>query len=135
LRIGIASREEIQARTMAIVRGQFRPGRNDPKVWFTSLESLAQVLSTKNQLLLELIARDKPASMRELAVLSGRQASNLSRTLTTLERYGLIQIKRDSGRRVPEALYDKIELHLDVGGNPATAHPRPATARRLEPAN
>jgi predicted transcriptional regulator len=120
---------------MAIARGQYRPGRNDPKVWFTSLESLAQVLSTRNQLLLDLIARAKPASMRELAVLSGRQTSNLSRTLTTLERYGLIQIKHESGRRVPEALYDKIELDFNIGRNPATPHSRPATARRLEPAD
>ena len=134
LRIGIAPREEIQARTMAIVRGEYRPGRDDPKVWFTSLESLAQVLSTRNQALLEMIARDKPASMRELADLSGRQTSNLSRTLSTLERYGLIRIEHAGGRRVPEALYDKIEVDLDIRGKPATPHSRPAAARRLEPA-
>ncbi len=47
LKIGIASREEIQARTLAIVRGEIKVTPDDPKVWFTSLESLAQVLSTK----------------------------------------------------------------------------------------
>jgi predicted transcriptional regulator len=79
LKIGIAPREQIQARTMAIARGECQPGKDDPKVWFTSMESLAQVLSTKNALLLELIARSKPTSMRELATLSGREPSNLSR--------------------------------------------------------
>ena len=119
---------------MAIARGDYRPGPDDPKVWFTSLESLAQVLSTRNQVLLELIARSKPASMRELAALSGRQVSNLSRTLTTLERYGLISIKREGGRCIPEALYDRIELDLDLRGNVAPPHAHHATVQRLEPA-
>jgi predicted transcriptional regulator len=112
LRIGIASREEIEARSMAIARGEYRPCADEPKVWFTSIESLAQVLSSKNQLLLELIARSKPASMAELAKLSGRQPSNLSRTLNTMERYGLVRIRREGTRRIPEALYDRIDFSL-----------------------
>jgi predicted transcriptional regulator len=47
LKIGIASREEIHTRTLAIVRGEIKVMPDDPKVWFTSLESLTQVLSTK----------------------------------------------------------------------------------------
>jgi hypothetical protein len=43
LKIGIASREEIQARTLAILRGEIKVTPDDPKVWFTSLESLAQL--------------------------------------------------------------------------------------------
>src|SRR3990170_4724198 len=77
LRIGIASRKEMRARTIAIARGEYKPRPDDPKVWFSSLESLAQVLSSKNQLLLELIRRARPASIKELAGLSGREESNL----------------------------------------------------------
>jgi predicted transcriptional regulator len=85
LKIGIASRDEMKARTMAIARGECRPSPDDPKVWFTSVESLAQVLSTKNRLLLELIARSKPASMADLARLTVRRPSNLSRTLSAMQ--------------------------------------------------
>ena len=87
LHIGIASREQMKARTLSVARGDFRPGPDDPKVWFASIESLAQILSTSNQRLLELIRRLKPQSMAELAKASGREESNLSRTLHTMERY------------------------------------------------
>jgi predicted transcriptional regulator len=115
LRIGIASREEMRARTIAIARGEYTPGPKEPKVWFTSIESLAQVLSTNNQLLLELIRRLRPASMRELAQLSGRAESNLSRTLHTMERYGLVRLhKREAGRIVPEVPYERFRVDLPI---------------------
>lgn len=60
LQIGIASRQQMQARTMAIARGEYKPAADEPKVWFTSFDSLAQVLSTRNQHLLELIRRGGP---------------------------------------------------------------------------
>ena len=47
LRIGIAPYAEMKARTMAIARGELKPGRDDPKLWFTSIDSLARVLSDK----------------------------------------------------------------------------------------
>ena len=52
LKIGIASYEEMKARTMAVARGQLRVARNAPKVWFTSTESFAKVLSAGNRDLL-----------------------------------------------------------------------------------
>jgi len=120
LRIGIASREEMRARTIAIARGEFKPGPNDPKVWFTSMESLAQVLSTKNQLLLELIRRMRPASVTELAELSGREVGNLSRTLHTMERYRLVRLnKAEQGRIVPEVPYDRLSFDLPIAAKAA----------------
>lgn len=44
LQIGIASYEEMKERTMAIARGELKPGDDEPKLWFTSIESLAHVL-------------------------------------------------------------------------------------------
>ena len=111
LRIGIATYEEIRARTVAIARGEHKPAPNEPKVWFTSMESLAQVLSTRNRVLLEIIAHSKPASVTELAALSHRQKSNVSRTLSTMARYGLVALLKDAeGRVVPRLTYDKLDL-------------------------
>jgi len=42
LKIGIASYEDMKARTMAIARGQLKPKPGEPKVWFTSAESFAR---------------------------------------------------------------------------------------------
>lgn len=60
LKVGIASYEDMKARTMAIARGELRPSKDEPKVWFTSLESLAKVLSDRNRALVERIARRPP---------------------------------------------------------------------------
>ena len=114
LTIGIASRDQMRARTIAIARGEYKPRADEPKVWFTSMESLAQVLSTKNQLLLEMIRRSRPNSVKELAKLSGREESNLSRTLHTMERYKLVSLRQENGRLVPEVLYDRLAFELPI---------------------
>ena len=44
LKVGIASYEDYKQRTMAVARGQIKPGADDPKVWFTSMESFAKSL-------------------------------------------------------------------------------------------
>lgn len=115
LKIGIASREEMKARTLSIARGTYKAKPDEPKVWFTSMESLAQVLSTKNRLLLELIRRAEPASLKDLAALSGRAESNLSRTLHTMERYRLVRLDIKAGRMVPRVPYERVEMNVLLG--------------------
>ena len=115
LRIGIASREQMKARTIAIARGEHKPAPDEPKIWFTSIESLAQVLSSKNKLLLELIRRSRPASIKQLAQLSGREESNLSRTLKTMERYRLVKLERTNGTVVPTVPYDRLAFEQEIG--------------------
>ncbi|MBF0379688.1 MAG: transcriptional regulator [Magnetococcales bacterium] len=99
LKIGIASYEEQKAMVRAIAWGEYVPNDADPKVWFSSLESLSQVLNTKNQLLLHMIATSHPSSIQELADLSKRKVSNLSRTLKLFERYGLVKMEQMKGRK------------------------------------
>ena len=40
-----------------------------------------------------MIAREKPGSLKELAEIAGRNKSNLSKTLKTMSRYGLVELK------------------------------------------
>jgi predicted transcriptional regulator len=118
LRIGIASREQMKARTVAIARGQYKLSENEPKVWFTSMESLAQVLSSKNTLLLAMIRRARPGSLKELAELTGREMSNLSRTLKTMERYRLVKLERSTeGTVVPSVPYDRLSFEQELGAD------------------
>jgi IclR helix-turn-helix domain len=84
LKVGIASYEDMKARTMAVARGQRRVAADEPKVWFTSTESFAKVLSAGNRDLLRIIAEQAPGSLDELAQVTGRAKSNLSRTLKTM---------------------------------------------------
>ena len=111
LKVGIASYDEMKARTLAIARGEYKPGPNEPKVWFTSPDSFAKVLSANNRALLEVIATTTPGSLTELAMLAGRKKSNLSRTLKTMARYGFVRLKKgEDGRIIPEVPYTDIAL-------------------------
>jgi predicted transcriptional regulator len=92
--IGIASQEDIRARAHAIARGEHRPAAGEPKIWFTSMRSLVEVLSDDNRALLRVIREEQPESLAHLANLTGRAPSNLSRTLKTMERYGLVEMRR-----------------------------------------
>src|SRR5882757_4472524 len=94
LKVGIASIEDMKKRTLAIARGNLKPSRDDPKVWFTSPESFARVLSNKNRALLNVISATNPDSLQDLAARTGRKASNLSRTLRTMERYGFVRLHK-----------------------------------------
>lgn len=67
LNIGIASYDRMKARSIAIARGDHKPARDEPIVWFTSVESFAKVLSQRNRELLATIVREKPGSLTELA--------------------------------------------------------------------
>ncbi len=119
LKVGIASYEDMKARTMAIAKGELRPGRDEPKVWFSSAESFAKILSNKNRALLSTIAIARPGSLGELEALTGRRKSNLSRTLKTLESYGLVRLKRgERGRLIPEVPYDEISLVVPLVSDP-----------------
>lgn len=115
LKVGIASYAEMKARTMAIARGERRRRRGEPRIWFRSVESFAKVLSERNRALLALIAEQEPESLAELAELSGRAKSNLSRTLRTLENYRLVSLKRGPrGKIAPRVAYSDIVLDVPI---------------------
>jgi len=115
LNVGIMSREAFRNRTIGIARGEYVPKKDEPKVWFESIKSMAQVLSAENQTLLKLIVEKKPQSITELEALSGRKKSNLSRTLKTLERYGIVSLKKEDRKIVPvvEATEFRVEFDLN----------------------
>ena len=94
LRIGIMSYEDYKKRSLAIARGEYRPDSDEPKIWFESLQSMAQILSNENQLLLKTILERKPDSLKALEEATGRSTSNLSRTLKTMARYGIVKMEK-----------------------------------------
>ena len=115
LKVGIAPRAEIMRYVVDVGTGRRRRTPNDPDIWFTSLESFAKVLSDKNRALLALIAEQHPDSIDALAAASGRAKSNLSRTLRTMQRYGLVRLEKGNGRKVrPVVTFERVELSLKV---------------------
>ena len=122
--IGVADYETIKRRTMAIARGEYRPGPNEPRVWFPSIDSVAKVFSANNRELLAVIEGRKPNSIDELATLTGRKQSNVSRTLRTMEKYGIVSLTRgERGRVVPLVKHKKFSVHFNIAD--------PSTSREL----
>jgi predicted transcriptional regulator len=115
LRVGIASYEQMKQRSSAIARGELKPGAQDPKVWFSSAESMARILSARNRELLDTIRRTSPTSLGELAQRTGRKKPNLSRTLKTMEQYGLVQISRHKRKLVPRVRYQRVAVLIELG--------------------
>lgn len=115
LKVGIAPRREIFRYMRDVVSGRRRRTADDPDIWFSSVESFAKVLSERNRALLALIAEKQPDSIDALAQTSGRAKGNLSRTLRTMERYGLVRLEKGDGRKLrPVVTFGRVELRLKV---------------------
>jgi len=114
MNVGIMSQEDYKKRTLSIVRGEYKPKKNEPKIWFESIKSLSQVLSNENQELLKLIIKCKPQSLTELEILSHRKKSNLSRTLKTLENYGIVSLNKAKGKIVPSVTATDFKLEFGL---------------------
>ena len=114
IKIGIMPLKDYQDRTIAIARGEYRPRKDEPKIWFESLKALGEVMNNRNQELLRVIVRHEPGSLKELAELTGRQVSNLSRTLSTMERVGLVKLTRNGRKISPEVVATDFTVEFGI---------------------
>lgn len=121
MKVGVISKENYRKRTIAIAKGEYSPRKSEPKVWFESIKSLSQVLSSENQKLLETIVKLKPRSLTELEELTQRSKPNLSRTLKTLAKYGIVDLPREKGRIVPKV--NATDFKVEFGSR--YSHPIP----------
>lgn len=62
--IGIASQDEIRARALAIARGEYKPATDEPKIWFTSIRSLADANERQDNLELVKLVRKRRRERR-----------------------------------------------------------------------
>jgi len=115
VKVGIMSREDYQKRTIAMVSGEYKRRKDEPKIWFESFKVLGEVLNNGNQELLKTIIKHKPQSLKELAELTGRHTSNLSRSLKTMERIGLVELTRNGRKVCPTVV--ATEFRIEFGLN------------------
>lgn len=111
--IGVMPEEHIRQRMLAIAKGEYQPEPDEPRVWFTSINALAQVLSNENIALLRLIDEHKPESITELAEMSGRKKSNLSVTLKTLSSRGFVRLEKQGSGVKPIALFTDFDIQVN----------------------
>jgi predicted transcriptional regulator len=110
LNFGIASVAEQKARSLAIAAGTRQRAEHEPNVWFPSATAALRVLSDENMALLRFIREEQPESVSQVAQAMGKPAPNVSRSLHTMELFGLIRLVKRGRTVKPEALADRISL-------------------------
>lgn len=90
------------------IKGQTPDPDYPVDIWFDSLKSVANVLSKENQRLLKVIAEKEPQSVTELAALTGRAVSNVSRTLKTLGKYNLVEMQSTKNMLRPTVIHQEF---------------------------
>jgi len=108
--IGIMPQGKIRERICAIAKGEYKPKPSEPKIWYTSMKSLAEALSDDNRALLRMIKDSQPESTSSLAEMTGRKPGNLSRTLKTMSNYGIVEMRRENNHVRPIA--KAIDFHI-----------------------
>ncbi len=112
IKIGVMPENKFRQYMLDIAAGRVTPKHGSPKILFHSMKSLAEVLSDSNRALLKIIADEEPETIKELAEISGRQPSNLGRTLKTFEHYGFIKIKKTARTKKPIAQATDFDIML-----------------------
>jgi predicted transcriptional regulator len=124
----VGSLREFAEWTKSVVRDR-KSAHGAPKQWFdseetaraaigqVSAETMVKLLSPGNLAVLEAIRRHKPASMRQLATLTGRKEASLSRTLKRFAELGIVSFQDGPHRtRVPALMARRVHLEIDLTG-------------------
>ena len=67
-----------------------------------------------NRALLKIIRETEPQSVAELAKVTGRLRSSLSRTLKTMSRYGLVDLRREKKNVRPIAKVSDFQIQASA---------------------
>ena len=102
--------EKIRQRMLRIAAGTYKPAADEPTIWFTSMRSLAEVLSDENRALLRVIREMEPDSIKSLSEATGRKSSNLSRTLKTMAAYGIVELSKEKRQVRPMVKATAFEI-------------------------
>ena len=118
IKCGIMPRKAFMERTIAIAKGEYTPKKGEPKVWFESLQTMAQILSDENRKLLRTIIREQPESIKALAEATDRKRNNVSRTLKKMRQYGIVDFKVKGGVKKPIVNITDFKLEFGLSSYP-----------------
>ena len=111
VKVGVISPEKYIQRTIDIAAGRYKPTTDEPKIWFPNIKTCMEVLCDENVLLIDLINKQKPDTLKELEEISGRKQGNLNKTLRKLESYHLIKLVKNKNQRLkPLATSSNFEI-------------------------
>lgn len=109
----IQSLRALRDEMKAVARGERAAPKDAAAPSFNSVEAVVRLLTAENRELLALIRDRQPQSVADLAQMSGRAQSNLSRTLAKLESAGFIAMKMEGRCKKPNVAVKRILVEID----------------------
>ena|ERR1019366_57141 len=109
----IKTMHELEAEMRAVARGEKPAPADAARTTFESVDALIRLLTPENRKLLAVIRDRKPQSIAELAKITGRAASNLTRTLAKLEAVGFVRMQGEEKRKIPVSIVKKLRVEID----------------------
>lgn len=110
LKVGIATVAQQRARSLAIAAGTRKRGDDEPNVWFPSVTAMSRVLSDENLALLKAVREQQPDSMDTLAQVVGKHAANVSRSMHTMAKFGLVEFIKNGRTVTPKATFEHLSV-------------------------
>lgn len=109
----IKTMRDLEAEMRAVARGDKPAPADAAKPTFESVDALIRLLTPENRKLLAVIRDRKPQSIAELAKITGRAASNLTRTLAKFEAVGFVRMQGEDKRKIPVSIVHKLRVEID----------------------
>ncbi len=109
----IQSLRSLREEMKVVARGERSAPADAATISFNSVAALTRLLTPENRHLLAIIRDRKPQSVAELAEMTGRAASNVTRTLSKLQAAGFVEIKTVARRKIPVTTIKKITVEID----------------------
>ena len=96
--------------------GDGSPDADAPhRLSFESTDQLAQVFTPRAIDLLQAIAREEPASIREAARLVDRDVKQVSENLDRFAAYDIVAFVEEGRAKRPVVAYDEVDIRLPLG--------------------
>src|SRR5258708_35445503 len=112
------------------LKGEMRAvARGERKASPLPAAPLLAALSKEALDLLGVLLREKPASVTELAALTGRAQSNISRSLQLLARLRMVRLTKDGRGVRPDPLVKTVSVDLENRTDEMTPLPTHVAAR------
>ncbi|MHB8370789.1 MAG: HVO_A0114 family putative DNA-binding protein [Leptospirales bacterium] len=112
-RVKIQGHAALREEMKMVARGKKEAPKDADVMSVDSIEVLLRLLTPQNRELLAVIRDKKPQSIAELAKLTGRAQSNLTRTLGKLEAIGFVRLKSVERRKIPTASVHSLRINID----------------------
>ena len=109
----------IKAKNIRVEVGAIPKKKKPGVIYFSNFDEMNKVLNSRRIELLEMIKREKPDSIYQLAILADRDQGNVTKDVNILDKYGFIEVikTKEGNRTKSEPIIDSegIEMIIKLG--------------------